>query len=147
MTAYSSAFTSAATPAAGAPYATLNSPTRRARLVGLDVSLLTATASQVGLGVPANESTPPVGTTAGIPTGSAADIAATARYNIAWSTAPTAPTNFEKNIMLSAVIGAGWSWLWPPGKEPEIKIAGWRVLWNPNASAAGTLLVSLLHDE
>lgn len=147
MTFYHAGFTSAANPATATAYATLNSATRKAAIIGLDVSLLVATASQIALGTPANEATPPVATSGVAPAGNADDIAATARYAIAWSTAPTAPTVFEKDIMLSAVIGAGWSWIWPPKTEPKLKIAGWRVLWNPNASAAGTILVGILYEE
>lgn len=147
MTFYMAGFTSAATPASASAYATLNSPTRKAAIVGLDLSLLTATQSQVVLGIPANEATPPVATGGVSPAGADDDIAATAKYAIAWSTAPTAPTVFEKDVILSAVIGSGWSWLWPPKTEPKIKIAGWRVLWNPNASAAGTVLIGILYEE
>lgn len=139
--------TLSATPANGAAYWTFNTPTRRAWIREINVALVTAVASQVELGVPANEATPPVVTSGLTPDGATADIAATARVGVAWSTAPTAPTTWRPGTMLAAVIGSGWVWSYPLQAADEVKIAGWRVLWNRGGATAGQLLVSVVYDE
>lgn len=146
MPVYRAGFASA-TAVSAAAYATLNSPTRKALIHEVDLSLLTAVQSQVGLGIPANEATPPVVSTSITPVGRPSDIAATARVGTAWSTAPTVPSVFEEEVVLAAVIGAGWVWKWAPDEYIEIKIAGWRTFWNAGGSTAGQLLISVLYDE
>lgn len=146
MPTYRVGFASA-TPASAANYATINSATRRAKICELDVSLLTAVQSQFGIGIPANEATPPVVSTSITPVGDPADIAATARIGTAWSTAPTVPSVFDHQYVLAATIGAGWAKKWEPGKEDTLKIGGWRTIWNSGGSTAGQLLVSIVYDE
>jgi len=146
MASYKCAVLSA-TPATGAAYWTINSATRKANIHSLKVSLATAVLSQVALGTPANEATPPVVTTSTTPIGQPSQIAATARIGTAWSTAPTAPTVFEDEVWLAAVIGSGWIFQEDPTGWTEVKIGGWRTLWNRNASTAGQLSVSVLYDE
>lgn len=136
-----------ATPANGAAYWTYNTPTRRSSIREIDVSLVTAVLSQVDLGVPANEATPPVVSTSTTPEGDSADIAATGRIGTAWSTAPTAPTTFRSGTVLAAVIGSGWVWAWPEKALEVVKIAGWRTIWNRTGTTAGQLLVSIVYDE
>lgn len=136
-----------ATPANGAAYWTLNSPTRKANIHEINLSLITAVFSQVELGVPANEATPPVVSTSTTPVGKPSDIAATGRVGTAWSTAPTAPTVFGDGCALAAVIGSGWVFKWAENEYDELKIAGWRTLWNRGGSTAGQLLVGVKYDE
>jgi hypothetical protein len=146
MTTYRVGFASA-TPANAAAYATFNSATRKALIHEVNISLLTAVQSRVSLGIPANEATPPVVSTSITPVGRPSDIAATARIGTAWSTAPTAPTVFEYDVVLAAVIGAGWVWKWAPDEYLEVKIAGWRTLWNQGGATAGQLIVNVLYEE
>lgn len=146
MPVYRASFT-AATPATAAPYATFSSATRKAQIHEINLSLLTAVQSQIGLGIPANEATPPVATTSIVPQGRPSDIAATARFGTAWSTAPTAPSVLEHEVVLANVVGSGWVWKWAPDEYIEVKIAGWRTLWNRSASTAGSVLVSAVYDE
>ncbi len=136
-----------ATAANGAAYWTINSATRKANIHELKIALLTAVFSQVAIGTPANEATPPVVSTSTTPIGKPSDIAATARIGTAWSTAPTVPAVFEDEVPLAAVIGAGWIWKEAPDEWTEVKIAGWRTLWNRGGSTAGQLIVSCLYDE
>jgi hypothetical protein len=146
MPVYRAGFSSAAA-ANGAAYATINSATRKANVRSIDFSLLTAVQSQIGYGTPANESTPPVVSTSITPVGKPSDIAATARFGTAWSTAPTVPTVMIDEKVLAAVIGSGWTLQWAPDAFDEIKIAGWRTLWNRGGSTAGTVLVTPVYDE
>lgn len=136
-----------ATPANAGAYWTLNSATRRAFIREIDVALVTAVLSQVELGTPANEATPPVVSTSTTPESDPADIAATARIGTAWSTAPTAPSPFRLGTILAAVIGSSFVWAYPEGARDVLKIAGWRALWNRGGSTAGQLLVSVVYDE
>jgi hypothetical protein len=136
-----------ASPANGAAYWTFNTPTRRAWIRELNVTLLTTVLSQVELGVPANEATPPVVSTSVTPEGATADIAATGRVGTAWSTAPTAPTTFRPGTTLAAVIGSAFVFAYPEKLADEVKIAGWRTLWNRGGSTAGQLLVNIVYDE
>lgn len=136
-----------ATPANAAAYWTFNSATRKANIHELNVSLVSAVLSQVELGIPANENTPPVVSTSTTPVGKPSDIAATARVGTAWSTAPTAPTVFGESTILAAAIGSCWVWQWPKEDHDEVKIAGWRVLWNRGGGTAGQLLVAIKYDE
>jgi hypothetical protein len=146
MPLYRAGFSSA-TPANGAAYATLNAPTRKANIHQIDYQLITAVVSLVGLGTPANEATPPVVSTSITPVGKPSDIAATGRVGTAWSTAPTAPTVMVDEKQLAAVIGAGWTIKWAPDEYDELKIAGWRTLWNRGGATAGQLNVTILFDE
>lgn len=139
--------TASATPANAAPYWTFNSATRKAQIHELNISLITAVASWIGYGIPANESTPPVVTSGVAPVGRPSDIAATARVGTVWSTAPTAPSPFMHIVQLAAVIGAGWVLKWAPDEYDEVKIAGWRTLWNAGGATAGQLAVSVIYDE
>ncbi len=146
MPNYRAGFASA-TPANAAAYATLNAPTRKANVHQVDFSLLTAVQSWIGFGTPANEATPPVVSTSITPVGKPSDIACTGRIGTAWSTAPTAPTVFVDNKILANVIGSGWTLKWAPEEFDEIKIAGWRTLWNAGGATAGQLLITMLFDE
>jgi hypothetical protein len=146
MPTYKLGFT-AATPATAANYASFNSATRKAKIHEINLSLLTAVLSEVALGIPANEATPPVVSTSITPVGPPSDIAATARVGTAWSTAPTVPSVFEERTVLAAVIGSGWVWKWGPDEYTEVKIAGWRTFWNPGGSTAGSVLINIIYDE
>jgi hypothetical protein len=146
MPVYKAGFT-AATPANGAAYATLNCPTRKGNVHEIDYSLNTAVQSFLGYGTPANESTPPVVSTSITPVGKPSDIACTGRVGTAWSTAPTVPTVYVDQKVLAAVIGSGWVVKWATDEFDEIKIAGWRVIWNAGGSTAGSVFISITFDE
>lgn len=147
MASYKCAVLSA-TPLTGAPYWTLNSPTRLAKIHSMKVSLATAVLSQVAMGTPANEATPPVVSSSTTPIGTDPNqIAATARIGTAWSTVPTVPAVFEDEVWLAGVIGSAWVFQEDPTGWTTLKIGGWRVLWNRNAGTAGQLSVSVLYDE
>ena len=147
MPVYRCGFSSAATPGNGAAYATFNSATRKALIHEFGIAVLTAAFCQVGLGTPTNEATPPVVTTSITPVGRPSDIAATARLGTAWSTAPTAPTTMGGEVPLAGVIGAGWVWKWAPDEYEEVKIAGWRTLWNRGGGTAGTTIINIIYEE
>lgn len=147
MPIYRAGFTGAATPANAAAYATLNSPTRKALVHQIDMVNITTTACQVGFGIPANEATPPVVSTSITPVGRPSDIAATARIGTAWSTAPTAPTVMDDEKFIAGVAGAGYTMKWAPDEYDELKIGGWRTMWNRSGSAAGTMMFTFLYEE
>ena len=124
------------TAAAGAAYATLQTPTGRLRLRELGFFASTAVAASIGLGRAANSF---VTTTSAV--GQTRDpsdtVAALGIMGTAWSTAPTVPGVFTRRIVLPAVIGAGVIWTWPadPLIVPVHGAAISLVLWNFGAGA------------
>ncbi len=146
MSSYKCAVLSA-TPLTGAPYWTFNSATRKANIHSIKLSLKTAVESQIALGTPANQSTPPVVSSSTTPVGDPAQIAATARIGTAWSTPPTAPTVFEDEVILAGTPGAGWTFQEAPDGWSVVQIAGWRTLWNRHANTGGQVIISILYDE
>ena len=102
-----------------------------------------ATASSVGLGRPANS---PTATTSVL--GQAedpADSAALTNMDTAWSTAPTAPTNYFKRIVLPATIGAGIIWTFPKGIV--LANSAYLTLFNFGAGTASALNVYMVWEE
>lgn len=146
MPVYRLGFT-AASAANAAAYATLNCPTRKGNVHEIDFSLNTAVQTFLGYGTPANEATPPVVSSSATPVGKPSDIACTARVGTAWSTAPTVPAAYVDQKSLAAVIGSGWTLKWAPDEFDEIKIAGWRTIWNAGGSTGGSVFVTFLFDE
>jgi hypothetical protein len=125
-------------PAAGAPYLTILTGTRRAKLWELGLSAQTAIAagSACGLIRPANA---PVGTTPelfqAIDPG---DVAALTATHSTWTTVPTIGTNvFLRRWRGGAGIGNGFIWSWRNGLV--IAATSWLVLWNFGGAAGGVL--------
>lgn len=137
MPYYSVGFATVAA-ASGAAYGTLHtSASYRALITEIGLACNAATASPVGLGVPANT---PVATTSLL--GQAenrGDPASTVNFDTAWSTAPTVPANFLRKFGLPATIGAGLIWTWPPDRPLVLAVSQWIVLWNFGGSAGSVL--------
>lgn len=55
---------------------------------------------------------------------------------VAWSVAPTVPTQFARRIFLPATIGAGIIWTFPRGYALATSASG--LIWNLAASSAST---------
>lgn len=101
----------------------------------IGVFLNAATASLIGIGRPAN-----------VPSGGALtlgqanvqdDPVATAGITTTWTTAPTAPTVFQRRIGLPAAIGNGIAWTWPTGLR--VKQSTSLVIWNITASSIASI--------
>jgi len=136
------------TPAAAsaAAYMTLHTgASLRCKLRELGVIVNAATASSLGLGRPAN--TPVASTSVLGQACDAADPAATVNMDSAWSTAPTAPTNFFRRFNAGAVIGNGVIWTWPADAPLVLNVSSWLVLWNFGASAGSACSVYAKWDE
>lgn len=150
MTTYEASIVSAAA-AAAAPYASFNAgSTRRAGLREIGVFTRAATASNIVLGHPANEATPPVATGAVTPqpVNPADTAAAVARLAAAWSTAPTAPTANMKQFTLGAAVGAGTILKWATDELRWLGLSGWFTLFNPTGGATGSALdVFVAYEE
>ena len=127
-----------------APYATIRTgATRRARIWEISAFATAATASPMGLGVPANI---PVATTSEL--GQALtvnDPAATVNVDTAWSTAPTAPAHFFRRYGIPATIGSGFIWVFQ--RPLIIGVSSWLVLWNYGAATAGICSLNVSWDE
>lgn len=133
-------------PVTAAAYATVNTTAnRRAKIKEIGCSTNAATASSVGLGTPANT---PVATTTIVPGAhDAGDAASTALLGTAWSTAPTAPTVFDRKFTLGAGVGAGFIWKWATDEMIAIAKSAWKVLWNFGSATASVLDMYVEYDE
>lgn len=138
----------ATTPAAAtaAAYVTLNTTANRRALVReIGVSTTAATATSLGLGVPANT---PAATTTIVPQAhDAADAVSTALAGTAWSTAPTAPTVFFRKFTLGAAVGAGVIWKLALDERIIMAKSTWLTLWNYGASGGAACDAYFEYDE
>jgi hypothetical protein len=102
--------------------------TDRAALLELGFFLSAATASTFGFGKPAAIGVGPTSPVT-LVAEDASSPAGTTTSALAWgTTAPTAPTNFNRRIGLPATIGVGMIWTFPRGYI--IAISSSCVLWN-----------------
>lgn len=99
-----------------------NSP----RIMEIGLNLTTATASTYGLGRSGNTptQTSPVLVQAENP----GDPAGVSGCAVAWSVAPTVPTQFFRRVSLPATAGAGVIWTFPRGLV--LAASGTMLLWN-----------------
>lgn len=150
MTTYAVSGVSAAA-ASAAAYATFNAgSTRRAKIRELGLFTRAATASNIVVGHPANEGTPPVASTSIVPVAHdpADTAAALARLGTAWSTAPTAPSVSMRAATLGAAVGAGVIWKLALDELIVLGLSGWLAIWNPTGGATGSALdVYVEHEE
>lgn len=136
------------TPAAAsaAAYATLNTgANRRGKIRELGWTTTAATASSVGLGVPAN--TPVASTTITPLAQDSQDATGSVLLGTAWSTAPTAPTTFFRKLTVGAAIGAGIAWPWPSDARLTMQKSTWLTLWNYGGAAGSALDVYVQLSE
>lgn len=134
--------------AAAAAYCTIHTAaSRTARLLEIGISEDTSVAagSAIGLGRPANT---PVASTSVL--GQARDaLSGVSLTNVdtAWSTAPTAPTNFLRRMRLPAAIGAGVIWTFSPEDPLTLAASSWLVIWNYGGAAGAALPLYMVWDE
>lgn len=114
---------------------------RPMRLLELGVSVVTATASGIGLGLAAN--TPVASTTT---LGESQDnAAALGGIGTVWSTAPTVPAKFKRRFLIPATIGLGFIWRFD---NPGILIPDQKLtVWNFHTAAGGALDLYAVWDE
>lgn len=107
-----------------------NSP----RIMEVGLNLGAATASTYGLGRSGNTptQTSPVLVQAENP----GDPAGVSGCAVAWSVAPTVPSQFLRRVALPATVGAGVIWTFPRGLI--LAAAATMLLWNLAANAAST---------
>lgn len=145
MPTFTAGFTTPAA-ATAAAYATLNSGANRRGFVReVGCSTTAATASSVGIGIPANT---PVATTTITPQPhDAADAASTLLVGTAWSTAPTAPTVFYRKFTLGAAVGAGFIFKLALDERVVLAKSTWITWWNYGAATASVLDCYVEYDE
>ena len=108
--------------------------TNRPAVMEVSVNLGAATASTYGLGRPASSGTQtsPVLVQAEDP----GDPAGVTGCAVAWSVAPTAPTQFHRRVALPATIGSGIIWTFPRGLVLAVSTA--LIVWNLATNSANT---------
>jgi hypothetical protein len=102
------------------------------RIMEVGINLLTATASTYGLGRAGNTptQTAPVLVQAEVP----GDPAGVSGCAVAWSVAPTVPTQFFRRVSLPATAGAGVIWTFPRGLV--LAAGATMLLWNLATNSA-----------
>jgi hypothetical protein len=120
----------------GAAYCTIHTgATRRMRLWEVGFFTAAGTIASVGIGTPANT---PVATTSVLGLANQVnDPTATVNVDTAWSTAPTVPAKFFRQVTLPATAGSGMIWVFQ--RPLLIGVSSWLTLWNFGA-ATGPIL-------
>ena len=118
--------------------------TKPCRIREIEISLVTAAATVLGLGRPAATGITPtspltvlpedVGLVAGGTTGA-----------VAWGTGPTVPANFIRRVSFGATIGERVTWTWERNEDLVVVPSASIVLWNLLGGA--TLDVTIRVDE
>lgn len=108
------------------------SATNTPKIMEVGVNLITATASTYGLGRAGN--TPTQTSPVLLQAESPGDAAAVTGCAVAWSVAPTVPTQFFRRIGLPATAGAGVIWTFPRGLS--LAASASMVLWNLATNSA-----------
>lgn len=110
------------------------------RVLEVGIFLTAATASDISLGRPAAVGITPTTPTDFLPE-HPNDLMPTGTVQMAtaWGTAPTAPTNPLRRIMLPANIGAGIIWTFPKGLA--IAASGNLVIWNNATNSIANIYV------
>ncbi len=98
-----------------------------ARIMEIGVTLVTATACTLGLGVPATAGAT-VTTSVTLQAEDTRDAAGVSTIATVQTTAPSAPTTYFRRVGLPATIGAGIVWTFPQGLK--LATSGSVVLWN-----------------
>lgn len=102
----------------------------------IGIFLEAATATKLGLGRPANNGSVAGGTPGTFVSDSEDDAASQAGVVLSgWSTAPTVPTTFMREVTLPNAIGNGIVWTFA-GDGLRVKAARSIVLWNIATSSA-----------
>ena len=101
------------TATANAPLVAIRAPaTERCALRELGLTLTAATSTLLGLARATTVSVTPGTTIAGQAKNPLSPASATLLVS-SWATAPVIPTNYLRQIVLPAAIGAGFIWTWP----------------------------------
>lgn len=134
MAIYSLATNTTVTTITAACFDVKAAATNRPAIMELSVNLGAATASVYGFGRAGNTptQTSPVLVQAEDP----GDPAGVTGCAVAWSVAPTVPTQFARRVSLPATIGAGIIWTFPRGFVLAVGTSA--VLWNITANSAST---------
>jgi hypothetical protein len=129
MALYELGVTTTGTASGAAAWEIRTSANVRARLMEIGFFLNAATASTIGLGRPAAIGVTPTSPVDFLPEDPAdTTVAAQVQSALAWTTGPTASTNFLRKIVLPATIGNGVIWTFPRGIV--IPVSSSIVLWN-----------------
>lgn len=114
MAIYSIAQRTIVTAAGGANWEIRTTAAKRARVLEIGLSQVTAVAGTYGLGRPAAIGITPTSPQT-ILAEDPGEPAGTVTVCVAWATPPTVPANFFRRITCPATIGAGVIWTFPRG--------------------------------
>ena len=135
-----------ATASASALWEIRTSANVRAKILEIGIFLNAATASSIGFGRPGAIGVTPTSPVDFQPEDFAdPTVSGQVQSALAWTTAPTVPTNFLRRISLPATVGAGIIWTFPRGIV--IPVSNSVILWNVGASACSALNAYAVIDE
>lgn len=104
----------------------------RCKLLELGLTVNTATAQTLGLGIPQARGNTPVNVL--FQAEDFAEVASVTNASLSWGTSPTVPLQFFRRVSLPATIGAGIIWTFPRGLVVPINAS--LVLWNITTAVA-----------
>lgn len=132
MAIYSQAQRTTNTTIANAAFTIISSATNKPKLMEFGFAQATGTASSYGLGRPAANGTTPTSPVTFLDEADGGGPAALTTACLAWTSQPTAPTQFLRRINTPATVGAGCIWTFPRGLG--IPVSSNIVLWNITAT-------------
>ncbi len=114
MAIYSLSQRTSATAAAAASWEVRTTTTKRAQILEIGISQVTAVAGTYGIGRPQAIGVTPT-TPQTVLQEDPGEPAGTVTAAVAWGTGPTVPLNFFRRVTCPATIGAGVIWTFPRG--------------------------------
>lgn len=135
MAIYSLSQRTTNTTIANAGWSIISAAANNPRIMEVGLSQNTGTATSWGFGRPAANGATPTSPVAFLTESDNASAgAAVTTACLAWTTQPTAPTNFLRRISTPASVGAGVIWTFPMGLG--MPVSSNLVVWNITASVA-----------
>lgn len=118
------------------------SATDRLRALEIGLMMVTGTSTTLGFGRPAAVGITPTAPTTVLAENDA-DPVGTGKIALAWTTQPTAPTNFLRRFRPTSAIGSGYILSFPKGIS--VPVSGNLAIWN--SIGGGTLETYWVIDE
>ena len=134
MAIYSRADRTTNTTIANAAWSIISAATNKPKIMELGFAQVTGTASSYGLGRPAAAGTTPTTPANFMDEQDGGGPTSLTTACLAWTSQPTAPTNFLRRINTPATVGAGCIFTFPRGLA--MPVSSNIVLWNITATVA-----------
>ena len=101
--------------------------TNKPKIIEMGLVQVTAVAGQFGIGRPGAIGVTPTTPQTFVTEDAAGAPAALTTGALAWGTAPTQPTFFDRKVSLNGAVGAAIIWTWPRGFD--IQVSSSVIIW------------------